>query len=134
MQEKLVQPHRRFLKEGAVVAEPSLKDTSLKYCHFFLFNDILLQCTQKNSDRYQLKQMFNLGDIKIVPLPTETKPNAFRVLTADEYYTFSTSTKVEKDSWIESLNAAIFEFKKQSMHRRVLSQKPISPGDMVGYQ
>mmetsp|Transcript_4626 Transcript_4626/g.16284 ORF Transcript_4626/g.16284 Transcript_4626/m.16284 type:complete len:185 (+) Transcript_4626:48-602(+) len=117
---KLVEPHRTFVKSGDVIAEPSLKDTSMKYCHFFLFSDILLQAVQKGT-KFRCKRVFELQYIKVLPLPAKTKPNSFRILTLDDGFTFTLSTEKEKEVWLETLNKCVYNYKKNSIQRRAAS-------------
>lgn len=122
---KLVEPARTFIKEGSIIVDKSDQGGSSLHCgYLFLFSDLLLECTQKASGRFKVQNTFDLGDIKIVPLPPETKPNAFRVLSklGEAHTTFSTSSKTEVEAWIGAFQTAIFNLKKSDMQRRVLSE------------
>ena len=119
---KLVEPHRFYVKEGDLVSEPNTKSSDLFYCYFFLFCDLVVVCKQHGS-KYRFKKLFHLQSIKVVPLPDDSKPNSFRILTQDDGVTYTANSKAERDAWVTSFHSYIFEEKKNSVQRRVASQK-----------
>lgn len=119
---KLVQPFRCFVREGDVMSEPDSKSPAMKLYHFFLFNDVLIQTSPKKT-KYKCVRHFELQHTKAVALPKDTKPNSFRILTQDTGYSFTTNNPEEKNYWVDAINNAAFDFKKNEHHRRVMSQR-----------
>ena len=126
---KLVQPHRILITEGEVMRESSGKK-SFKMLHFFLFNDILLQCVPKRR-KFQYKKLYELDSIKAVGFPDNTKPCCFRLMTKDSGYDFVCSTQELKDKWLSDINSTVFNWKKNDYSRRIASQKHtvVTPDD-----
>ena len=125
LQEKLVEPARHFIREGPIITDRSEQGgPSLKCAYLFLFSDLMIECKQRADNRFKVRKMFHLGNVKIVPIDPAVKPNAFHVLpsTEEEKVIFSMSSKQEVEAWTNALHSAIFNFKKSDMQRRVLSE------------
>jgi len=124
---KLVHPSRSFIASGDIIEEGDRdrKSQKLKMRHFFLFNDLLLITSPKRK-RFSYRAYLKLEDTKVIAFPREERPTSLRIVTpqlADGGTTYTCSTVQERDQWVDRLNTAIFEHKKNDYTRRVASQR-----------
>lgn len=78
--EDLVQPHRQFVMEEDVckveIIQRGARKKTMEKCHLFLFNDILLICTNRlhflrDEKRYTCKSTFHINQVEVRGLPCE---------------------------------------------------------------
>ena len=88
-----------------VVKEGKLNPTEFKKGEYyiFFFNDLLLMTT-RDGKKYKLKEMMNLDNVQIIPVPdTAVSCNQFRVVTTRTEITFEADTPAEKSAWVATL-------------------------------
>ena len=124
-----MEPHRTFIKEGDLISE-NLKSKNLQYHRFFLFTDILVEAKQKG-EKFRHKNIFYLEFTKIISLPNS---KSFRIITQDNGFTFSTDSPADKDNWLQVIGAAITDFKRNSMQRKVASMQLIKNNSQAQLQ
>lgn len=75
-----------------------------------LVNDLLL-LTTRDGKKFKLKEMLNLDNVQIIPIPdTAVSINQFRVVTLRTELTLETDSPGEKSSWVAALKK---EFSKK---------------------
>jgi len=126
----LVEPHREFVREGALMA--MWEEPKQEY-QFFLFNDLLLYaCKKKFFKGYQYKGFFLLVDISICDLPeTEEHQNALELLSLSSTepmsnrktisrtysrYILAAKTHEAKKMWLNDLCNHIILCRKSSLN------------------
>ncbi len=111
----LLEPHRRFVREGVV---SRIQSNSTDSFHVFLFNDMLLWTKQKKSN-YVVKLVENLLSMQVRDSPdtggfksnttlisVDNRP-AITVLTSDKTYQISFASREEKNVWMLDLSVEI---------------------------
>ena len=115
----LVEPHRRFLKEGALQEVVSSDMIKTKDIYVHLFNDIII-FSQKSGTRYTLKQQLPLNDLIIfsyINLEDQIDDLIFKIQAPGKAVVLKASSKDEKESWTIQLHNLIKECKNSKKNK-----------------
>ncbi|XP_063952083.1 FYVE, RhoGEF and PH domain-containing protein 2-like [Lytechinus pictus] len=108
--ETIIDPSRRLLKEGKIT-RVAARSGDLLDRYLFLFNDILLCCTQKRqitgSVSYKVKDKIDIDGVKL--LDGNTCTTRFRLERSPKSLEFETNTDEQKEEWMAVLLEAIKE-------------------------
>ncbi|XP_017847403.1 FERM, ARHGEF and pleckstrin domain-containing protein 2 isoform X1 [Drosophila busckii] len=104
--EKLVQPHRRLIRQGCLLKHSK---RGLQQRMFFLFSDILLYgCKSPLDQSFRI-----LGHVPVRSLLTENaEHNTFSIFGGQCAITVSAGTTAEKTLWLAELSKAAVDIKK----------------------
>eukprot|EP00026_Physarum_polycephalum_P010284 Phypoly_transcript_10441.p1 GENE.Phypoly_transcript_10441~~Phypoly_transcript_10441.p1 ORF type:complete len:428 (+),score=71.71 Phypoly_transcript_10441:175-1284(+) len=127
--EDLVQPHRKFKKEGALTREV---DSSIEDCYLFLFSDILL-ITQKRKgfmeDHYHFifRDSLNFVSTTVRPIPdTRLWQHGFSITSHSKTERFFAESATTKSDWMTAISEVIEEVKKNRQTLKV-EEIPVIP-------
>ncbi|XP_072178122.1 uncharacterized protein [Diadema setosum] len=106
--ESIIDPSRRLLKEGKIT-RVSARSGELLDRYLFLFNDMLLCCTQKRqitgSVSYKVKDKVDIDEVRLL----DGQATRFRLERSPKSLEFETSTDEQKEEWMAVLLEAIKE-------------------------
>nr|CAG4717260.1 unnamed protein product [Naegleria fowleri] len=114
----LVEPHRRFLKEGALQEIISSDFTKTRDTYIHLFNDIVL-FSQKGG-KFTLKVQFPLNDLVIfnyVNQDDQIDDLIFKVQSPSKAIILKAASKSDKDNWAITLHNLIKECKNSKRNK-----------------
>jgi len=101
---------RRFVREGDLTIF-SERSKHHRVCHFFLFNDVMLQTTKEGSKKYKLEIFINLRfglQVGDVPDSTYKIPNVeFRLYTRQKTVFLFAICEEDKHLWLSDLKQCI---------------------------
>ncbi|XP_071483287.1 FYVE, RhoGEF and PH domain-containing protein 2-like, partial [Diadema antillarum] len=106
--ESIIDPSRRLLKEGKIT-RVSARSGELLDRYLFLFNDMLLCCTQKRqitgSVSYKVKDKVDIDEVRLL----DGAATRFRLERSPKSLEFETNTDEQKEEWMAVLLEAIKE-------------------------
>ncbi|EFC43629.1 RhoGEF domain-containing protein [Naegleria gruberi] len=109
----LVEPHRKFLKDGALQEIVSADFTKTRDIYVHLFNDIIL-LSQKSGKTFTLKLQLPLNDLIIFSYlnqEDQIDDTIFKLQSPSKAIIIKTATPAEKNSWTITLHNLINESK-----------------------
>ncbi|XP_032336653.1 FERM, ARHGEF and pleckstrin domain-containing protein 2 isoform X3 [Camelus ferus] len=119
--ENLVAPDREFLREGCL---HTLTKQGLQPRMFFLFSDVLLYTSRgaSGTSRFRMRGLLPLRGMLLIVLdpPVEERqnewpaPHCFTIYAAQKTVVVAASTQLEKEKWMQDLQAAIDAAKHSS--------------------
>ncbi|KFD49371.1 hypothetical protein M514_09734 [Trichuris suis] len=107
----LISPSRELIKQGRLV-KLSSKSDEMHHRHLFLFNDMLLVCSERVMplNKYKLRASLRVSEMFVLEGDHLDIENAFYVRTRKRAIEFCAKTLKEKAEWMESLWRAIAQF------------------------
>ncbi len=134
--EPFVAPHRRFVREGALIKKPAAdKEKSTKKFfgglgkdrerHFFLFNDLLVYASKSKLGKalYEFKGTIPLADAAVSSKPMDaqiggsTQGFPFEIITTSGRFVMFAETPLIRDAWVKDINAVIAEIEKRQTNK-----------------
>lgn len=106
--ENLVQPSRRFIREGPLTAIRGTNEKTEGY--YFLFNDLIVMTKkQKGKGRKTYKfvgavQITPRTVVRLCPETVYTAPNSFQVISLTKQYTFACESDKKRREWYNDCN------------------------------
>jgi len=104
-------PDRRFIREGDLTVYDRERSSKHKVCHFFLFNDVMLQTSKESSKKWKLEIFINLRfglQVGDVPDSTYKIPNVeFRLYTRQKTVFLFAICEEDKNLWLSDLKQCI---------------------------
>ncbi|CDW61361.1 PH domain containing protein [Trichuris trichiura] len=107
----LISPSRELIKQGRLI-KLSSKSDEMHHRHLFLFNDMLLVCSERVMplNKYKLRASLRVSEMFVLEGDHLDIENAFYVRTRKRAIEFCAKTLKEKVEWMESLWRAISQF------------------------
>nr|XP_045367553.1 FERM, ARHGEF and pleckstrin domain-containing protein 2 [Camelus bactrianus] len=112
--ENLVAPDREFLREGCL---HTLTKQGLQPRMFFLFSDVLLYTSRgaSGTSRFRMRGLLPLRGMLVEERQNEwPAPHCFTIYAAQKTVVVAASTQLEKEKWMQDLQAAIDAAKHSS--------------------
>ncbi|KAH3762224.1 RhoGEF domain [Pelomyxa schiedti] len=98
---KLLEPHRRFVKEGKLLRIK--KGRNKKTAHLYLFNDLLIEGSWSVMG-FVVKSVLSLSGICVFEMAnTSNFSNLFVVVHKEKSCVFSAANSTERDGWVQTL-------------------------------
>ncbi|KAL1770834.1 FERM, and pleckstrin domain-containing 2 [Sigmodon hispidus] len=105
--ENLVAPGREFIREGCL---HKLTKKGLQQRMFFLFSDMLLYTSKSvtGASHFRIRGFLPLRGMLVEEMENEwSVPHCFTIYAAQKTIVVAASTRLEKEKWMQDLNAAI---------------------------
>eukprot|EP01098_Paradermamoeba_levis_P004516 TRINITY_DN1931_c0_g1_i1.p1 TRINITY_DN1931_c0_g1~~TRINITY_DN1931_c0_g1_i1.p1 ORF type:complete len:185 (-),score=53.69 TRINITY_DN1931_c0_g1_i1:294-848(-) len=110
---QLVEPHRKFIKQGPLM---KVCRKAIKQRWVFLFNDLLVYCTDNPFGGYLHHLSIKLFKTKIEDVPDQESKgwfNAFKVISAQKSFVVLATSPEEKKNWMTAIQTAISDLKNR---------------------
>ncbi|CAO2625530.1 FERM, ARHGEF and pleckstrin domain-containing protein 2 [Lemmus lemmus] len=105
--ENLIAPGREFIREGCL---HKLTKKGLQQRMFFLFSDMLLYTSKSvtGASQFRIRGFLPLRGMLVEESDNEwSVPHCFTIYAAQKTIVVAASTRLEKEKWVQDLNAAI---------------------------
>eukprot|EP00002_Diphylleia_rotans_P023236 TRINITY_DN4567_c0_g1_i7.p1 TRINITY_DN4567_c0_g1~~TRINITY_DN4567_c0_g1_i7.p1 ORF type:complete len:645 (-),score=139.09 TRINITY_DN4567_c0_g1_i7:560-2494(-) len=105
---QLVDPHRRFVKEGTLIKSCRKED---KKRTFFLFNDLMLYAQRQPDGRLKVSQKIDMNELSITD-DASTDYQGFHIRSAKKSFLVKADSETDKEAWMKAINDTLGDFKK----------------------
>ncbi|EDL91918.1 FERM, RhoGEF and pleckstrin domain protein 2 (predicted) [Rattus norvegicus] len=123
--ENLIAPGREFIREGCL---HKLTKKGLQQRMFFLFSDMLLYTSKSvtGASQFRIRGFLPLRGMLVEDSENEwSVPHCFTIYAAQKTIVVAASTRLEKEKWMQDLNAAIQAAKSAGDTPAVLLGGPV---------
>ncbi|XP_052049724.1 FERM, ARHGEF and pleckstrin domain-containing protein 2 [Apodemus sylvaticus] len=123
--ENLIAPGREFIREGCL---HKLTKKGLQQRMFFLFSDMLLYTSKSvtGASHFRIRGFLPLRGMLVEESENEwSVPHCFTIYAAQKTIVVAASTRLEKEKWMQDLNAAIQAAKNTGDSALVLLGGPV---------
>ncbi|XP_039604561.1 FYVE, RhoGEF and PH domain-containing protein 2-like [Polypterus senegalus] len=117
MDEEMVDPSNKLLKEGAVMKISFRSSSSCKERHLFLFNNMLLYCVPKFSlagPRFIVRTRLDMDGMQVKELKDAQFPHSFLVSGKLRTLELQARSQDEMEAWIKACQQAIDQNEKKT--------------------
>ncbi|KAI0211329.1 FYVE, RhoGEF and PH domain-containing protein 1 [Lamellibrachia satsuma] len=113
----IVSPSRELVKEGKIM-KVSIKNGKPTERYAFLFNDLLLICSEQVlhvGKRYKVRDVVGIAESQMTESENKDAPNAFYIMTPEKVFELCTSNAEEKTDWQNAIWKQVGECTKNKL-------------------